>query len=66
MAYEHLNHAFMILKNVKNITVLHWYTYLTLYHMFENEVFIELKHHTKHSSPVLYPSIAFSCFQLNE
>ena len=39
MAYEHLNHADMILKNVKinkKIVVLQWYTYLIPYHMFEN------------------------------
>ena len=34
MAYEHLNYAYMILKNVKNIkniAVLHWYVYSILY-----------------------------------
>ena len=39
MVYEHLNHAYMVLKNVKNnkkIADLHWYMYLTLYCMFKN------------------------------
>ena len=47
MAYEHLNHAYIVLKKVKNnkkIAVLHWYTYLTLYRMFKNKLKMSFSH----------------------
>ena len=47
MVYEHLKYAYMILKNVdsnKKIVVLHWYSYSTLYYMFENKLKVSFSH----------------------